>query len=304
MKLGYVSALFPDFSLNDILAHAASEGLDTVELMAWPVGKAERKFAGVTHVEVADFNQGQADEVLALAAKHGVGISALGYYPNVLDPDPAVSERTIAHLKKVIAAAPLLGLDRINTFIGRDWHLRVDDNWPRFLEVWRPLIRLAEDLGVKVAIENCPMLFTRDEWPGGKNLATTPAIWQRMFSDIPSPNFGLNYDPAHLIFRFMDPIAPLRNFREKLFHLHAKDAVIHRDQVNQVGFHDDPVNWHEGRIPGNGEMDWSHFMGVLKEVGYDGAVCIEVEDHTFGGDLEGRKAALHAAAQHLHPYFP
>ncbi len=303
MKLGFVTAILPELSLDEVLAFASAERLACLEVMCWPVGKAERKFAGVTHLDVTNFTQAQADDARALAEKHGVAISGLGYYPNVLDPEPAVSAPCIEHLRKVIAAAPLLGLTNVNTFIGRDWTRSVDENWPRFLEVWRPLIAHAEQHGVRIGIENCPMLFTRDEWPGGKNLATSPAIWRRMFADIPSASFGLNYDPSHFALQFMDPVSPLREFREKLFHLHAKDVKIHRDRLNEAGAFSEPLKWHQPRIPGYGEIDWARFMGALMETGYDGPVCIEVEDDTFGRTLEGRKRALRVAGNVLRPYF-
>lgn len=303
MKLGFVSAILADLPLDEVLAFAAVEGFTTVELMSWPVGKAERKFAGVTHVDVTSFTRTQADDVLALTHQYGVSISALGYYPNVLDPDPAVSETSIAHLKTVIAAAPLLGLTGVNTFVGRDWTKSVDDNWSRFLQVWRPLIAFAEDHGVRIGIENCPMFFTKDEWPGGKNLATSPSIWRRMFSDIPSASFGLNYDPSHFALQFMDPILPLREFKDKLFHVHAKDVKIDLANLNEVGVFAEPLKWHQPRIPGYGEIDWAQFMGALMAVGYDGPLCIEVEDDTFGKTLEGRQRALKVARNVLQPFF-
>lgn len=303
MKLGFVSAILPEVPLPELLAFAAAQEFSTVEIMCWPVGKAERRFAGVTHVDVANLSQAEAEDVIALTRKHGVSISALGYYPNVLDPDESASERTLAHLKKVIAAAPTLGLTHVNTFIGRDWTKSVDDNWPRMLEVWRPLIQFAEDRGVKIGIENCPMSFGANEWPGGKNLPTSPALWRRLFSDIPSANLGLNYDPSHFAFQFMDPISPLKEFREKIFHLHAKDVLIDRDRLNEHGIFAHPSLWHQPRIPGYGEIDWARFMAALTAIGYDGPVCIEVEDDTFGKSLEGRKRALIVARNVLRPYF-
>ena len=303
MKLGFVSAILPEVPLPELLAFAAAQEFSTVEIMCWPVGKAERRFAGVTHVDVANLSQTEAEDVLALTRKQGVSISALGYYPNVLDPDESASERTLAHLKKVIAAAPMLGLTHVNTFIGRDWTKSVDDNWPRMLKVWRPLIQFAEDQGVKIGIENCPMSFGANEWPGGKNLPVSPALWRRLFTDIPSPNLGLNYDPSHFAFQFMDPISPLREFRERIFHLHAKDVLIDRDRLNEHGIFAYPSLWHQPRIPGYGEIDWARFMAALTAIGYDGPVCIEVEDDTFGKSLDGRRRALIVARNVLRPYF-
>lgn len=303
MKLGFVSAILPELSLEDVLKFAAAERLACVEIMCWPVGKAERKYAGITHIDVTGFTKTQADEVNALCASHGVGISGLGYYPNPLDPDPAAAKVAVEHLKKVILAAEKLGLKNVNTFIGRDWTKSVDDNWPRFLKTWKPIIAFAEDHGIKIGIENCPMLFTRNEWPGGKNLMTTPVIWRRAFSDIPSKNFGLNYDPSHFILQWMDPLSPLREFKGKLFHLHAKDVRIRRERINDVGVFAYPLEWHQPRIPGYGDINWARFMAALMDVGYDGPVCIEVEDGTFGNTLEGRKAAVKVARNVLQPFF-
>jgi sugar phosphate isomerase/epimerase len=252
---------------------------------------------------VTGFTRAQADDVNALCGKHGVSISALGYYPNPLDPDPVVSRVAVSHFKKVILAAEKLGLKNANTFVGRDWTKTVDENWPRFLRTWKPIIAFAEDHGIKVGIENCPMSFSRDEWPGGKNLATTPVIWRRMFSDIPSRNFGLNYDPSHLVLQQMDPVSPLREFKSKFFHLHAKDMMIRPERLNEVGIFDFPREWHTPRIPGLGDINWARFMATLYEIGYDGPVCIEVEDDTFGKTLAGRKQALRVARNVLAPCF-
>jgi sugar phosphate isomerase/epimerase len=272
--------------------------------MCWPVGKAERKYAGVTHLAVAGFTQAQADDTRALAERCGAGISALGYYPNPLDPRAEVAKRSIEHLKLVIRAAEKLGLSTVNTFVGRDWTKSIDENWPRFLKTWKPLVAFAEDHGIRIGIENCPMLFTRDEWPGGKNLATTPVIWRRMFADVPSKNFGLNYDPSHCILQHMDPALPLVEFRERIFHAHAKDVKLDHARMNETGIFAFPSEWHQPRIPGFGEIDWGRFLGALLASGYDGPVCIEVEDDTFGKALEGRKNALRVAGNVLRPFFP
>jgi sugar phosphate isomerase/epimerase len=303
MELGFVSAILAELSLDEVLAFAAAEGFATVEAMCWPVGAADRKYAGVTHVDVTAFTKMQADDIRATCDRHRVSISGLGFYPNMLDPNPAVSEPAIAHFRKLIEAAPLLGLNTVNGFVGRDWTKTVDDNWPRFLAVWKPLVKYAEDHGVRIGIENCPMLFTRDEWPGGKNLMTTPAIWSRAFADIDSPAFGLNYDPSHFVLQDMDPIGVLEAFRGKLFYMHAKDVRIDRAGLEHFGRFDFPARWHQPRIPGYGEIDWGRFMAEVMRVGYDGPVCIEVEDDTFGKSIEGRKRGLRVARNVLKPYF-
>jgi sugar phosphate isomerase/epimerase len=304
MKLGFVSAILPEWTLDQVLAFAAQEQFRCVEVMCWPVGKADRRFAGVTHIDVDTLSQARIDDIHRSCQKHGVTLTALGYYPNPLDPRPEVSKAAVAHLRKVIRAARRLGLDTVNTFVGRDWTRSVDDNWPRFLKTWRPLIAFAEDHGVRVGIENCPMSFTADEWPGGKNLLTTPVIWRRAFHDIPSKHFGLNYDPSHFVLQHMDPASPLKEFQDKFFHVHAKDVKIRRDRIHEVGVFAHPLEWHQPRIPGYGEMDWSKFLGALMETRYRGPVCIEVEDDTFGKDLEGRQNALRVAGNVLRPFLP
>jgi sugar phosphate isomerase/epimerase len=303
MKLGFVSAILPDRNLEQVLQFAAAEGFATVELMCWPKGRADRRFAGVTHVDVDGLTQTLADTVNALCLKYGVGISGLGYYPNPLDPDPVARRVAGIHLRKVIRAAGKLGVRNVNTFVGRDWTKSVEANWPRFLKTWKPLVAFAEDHDIRIGIENCPMLFTRDEWPGGKNLMTTPVIWRRAFSDIPSKHFGLNYDPSHFVLQHMDPVSPLCEFQSKLFHLHAKDVKLQRDRMNEVGVFAAPLEWHEPRIPGYGEMDWGKFMSALMETSFRGPVCIEVEDDTFGRTLAGRHQALRVARNVLKPYF-
>jgi sugar phosphate isomerase/epimerase len=302
MQLGFVSAILPELSLEQVLAFAHEQDFECVELMCWPVGKAERKFAGVTHIDVTGFTRDQADDVNELCTKYRIRISGLGYYPNPLDPDPVISKRAVEHLKQVMRAAERLGLKTVNTFVGRNWKETVEQNWPRFLKIWRPLVAFAEDHDIRIGIENCPMFFTRDEWPGGKNLAMSPNVWRRMFADISSHHFGLNFDPSHFVLQFMDPLSPLREFRHKLFHLHAKDVQIRHDRLDQAGVFAVPKEWHTPRIPGFGDINWPAFMARLYEIGYDGPVCIEVEDETFGSTLEGRKRALKVAANFLRPY--
>ncbi len=303
MKLGFVTAILPELTFDNVLNFARHEGFSTVEVMCWPVGKAERKYAGVTHIDVTTLTKPKAQEILGHCEDQGVSISALGYYPNMLDPDAAISRAGVSHFKKVIAAAPKLGVNLVTGFVGRDWTKTVDENWPRFLKIWQPIIQYAEDHGVKIGIENCPMSFTRDEWPAGKNLMTTPAIWRRAFNDIDSPSFGLNYDPSHFILQDMDPLSPLAEFKSKLFHVHAKDVKINRAALNEVGRFDFPLQWHQPRIPGYGDINWPAFMAELMRIGYTGPLCIEVEDDTFGKTLEGRMQAIKVARNILAPYF-
>jgi sugar phosphate isomerase/epimerase len=292
MKLGFVSAIFPEYTLEQVLHFAAEAGFSSVEVMCWPPGRAERRYAGVTHLDATDLSPEAIKHVLDLVELHEVEISGLGYYPNPLAADRAESESAVEHLHRLIDAAAELGIRVVNSFVGRDPALTVDANWPRFLEVWRPLVRHAEARDVRIGIENCPMLFGADEWPGGKNLATSPAIWRRMFADIPSPNFGLNFDPSHLVWQQMDYLAPLAEFRDRLVHVHAKDARIDRAALDAHGVLGYPKLWHTPKIPGLGDVRWGAFLGALADSGYDGHVAIEVEDRAFEGSLEKRRESL------------
>ncbi|MFK7817199.1 MAG: sugar phosphate isomerase/epimerase family protein [Planctomycetaceae bacterium] len=303
MKLGFVSAILPDLDLRDVLTNASAIGFDTVEVMCWPKGKAERRYAGITHIDVAGFDTSAAEQVAGLCEETGVSISALGYYPNPLTPNAEESQRYVSHIKDVISAAAVLGLG-VNTFIGRDWTKSIDDNWPRFLEVWKPIIQFAEENDVRVGIENCPMSFTNDEWPGGKNLAISPAIWRRMFNDIPSDHFGLNYDPSHMIWQQMNYLAPMREFADKLFHIHAKDVRIDYDRLNDVGILATPNEYHTPKLPGLGSVDWGSFFSVLTDTGYSGPVCVEVEDRAYEDSLESQKASLWQSHQYLRQFVP
>ncbi len=302
MKLGFVSAILPDLSLEEVVQLASREGFDCVELMCWPTGKAERRYAGVTHVDVVNFDQADADRIKELMRGEGITISGLGYYPNPLVADHEEAAVYIEHLEKVVVAAELLGVDVVNTFIGRDWTRSVEDNWPRLLEVWPPLIEFAEEHGVRIGIENCPMLFTEDEWPGGKNLAHSPAVWRRMFEEIPAENFGLNYDPSHLLWQQIDPVRPLWEFGERVFHVHAKDVRVDGERLNDVGILATPLEYHTPKLPGLGDVDWGRFFSVLTDIGYDGPLCVEVEDRAYEKALESRTTALRQSARFLRQF--
>ena len=304
MTLGFVSAILPDLSLEEVLGFAASAGFACVELMCWPVGKAERRYAGVTHIDVVGFDKEDAEKVSAQVSAAGVAISGLGYYPNPLAPDRDEAQVYIDHLQQVIVAAKTLGVGVVNTFIGRDWTKSIDENWPRFKEVWVPLIGFAGDHGIRIGIENCPMAFSQDEWPGSKNLASSPAIWRRMFEEIPGDNFGLNYDPSHMIWQHMDYLKPIGEFADKLFHVHAKDVRLDQHRLDDVGVMATPLEYHTPKLPGLGDVDWGQFFSVLSDVGYEGPVCIEVEDRAYEATLESRKTSLVQSGRYLRQFMP
>jgi len=302
MELGFVSAILPELNFEELVDYAADCGYKCIEVCCWPVGKAERRYAGVTHIDVDALDELQAASINSYLKNKGIEISALGYYPNPLDPEEDKSNFYITHIKKVIDASVLLGVHRVNTFIGRDKNRSVDENFEAFRRVWNHLIQYAESKKVKVGIENCPMIFTHDEWPGGNNLATTPAIWRRMFSEIKSDYFGLNYDPSHLLWMQMDYLKPLYEFRDKLFHIHLKDARVYRDKLNDVGIMATPLEFHTPKLPGLGDIDWGKFISTLNDIRYNGPVCVEVEDKTFEGSLEDRKYSLVLCKRFLDQY--
>jgi sugar phosphate isomerase/epimerase len=304
MQLGFVTAILPDQSLEEVLATAAEIGYDCIEVMCWPRGKAERRYAGVTHIEVEQFDANAAAAIHDLTQRYGVSISGLGYYPNPLAADAAEASRAVEHIRRVIEACATLGIRQMNTFVGRDWRRSVKENWERFNETWPALVRHAEQHDVRIGIENCPMLFTDDEWPGGKNLAISPAIWQRMFEAIPSDHFGLNYDPSHMVWMQMDYLAPLRDFADRIFHVHAKDVRVDRHRLHQVGILATPLEYHTPKLPGMGEVDWGRFVSVLGDSGYRGPVCVEVEDRSYEGSLEARRAALQQSYTFLRNFLP
>ncbi|OHB80001.1 MAG: AP endonuclease [Planctomycetes bacterium RBG_16_55_9] len=292
VKLGFVSAILADQTFEEVILFAAEAGYSCVEIMCWPIGKAERRYAGVTHIDVAKLSSERIKEIRDLLDRKHVSISGLGYYPNPLEADKKNAAHYIAHLKKVIGAAVQLGLKNVNTFVGRDHQLSLEENFKRFKRVWPPIVKHADSCGVKIGIENCPMFFTNDEWPGGKNLASSPAIWRRMFEEIPSENFGLNYDPSHLVWQFMDYIKPIHEFKDRIFHVHVKDAKILHAELNNVGILATPLSFHRPKLPGLGDVDWGKFFSALTDIGYKGAACVEVEDRSYEGSLKMRKQSL------------
>jgi sugar phosphate isomerase/epimerase len=300
MKLGFVTAILPELNLEQLLETAAEIGYQCVEALCWPPGGPDRKYGGVTNFDCTDFTQAMADDILALCAKHGVGFSALGYYSNPLSADQEQADAAQTHLRKVIDAAPMLGLANVNSFIGANHTVALEDNMERFEQVWPDLVRYAEDRGIRIGIENCPMLYP-NTWPFGVNLARTPAIWRRMFETIPSDHFGLNYDPSHLVMQLIDPIAPIHEFGSRIFHAHAKDMRIDPQRLDDVGSLVPPMERSTAKIPGLGDIDWGDWIGALTDVGYDGPVCVEVEDEAFTQDLAARKRSLQISYNVLKP---
>ena len=303
MKLGLMTAAFPDKSLRDVAEWASETGFEMLELACWPVGKATRRYAGVTTLDVTNFSRKDADEARAILDENELEISSLGYYPNPMHPDPEHRDVVIDHLKKVIdAAALVMDAPIVGTFIGRDKDKTVEENFEIFKEIWPSIVQYAGDKGVRIAIENCPMIFTNDEWPGGNNLASSPAIWREMFRIIPDENFGLNLDPSHLVWLMIDYYQVIREFNQRIFHVHAKDLEIDREGLYENGTLSLGMGWQIPRLPGLGEVDWGGFISQLYRFGYDYVISIEHEDRKFEGTEDLIKRGFLISRDILKPY--
>lgn len=288
MKLGFVSAILDQSSYEEMIDTASELGFACVEAACWPQEKAERRYAGVSHIDAERVLEDEkyAKHILDYSAGKKVEISSLAYYPNTMDPDLNKRKAIISHLEHVIRASHKLGIGMVTTFIGRDQTMSIEENLELVKELWPPIIRLAEELEVKVAIENCPMLFGRDQWPGGQNLMTTPAVWKKVFEILDSDFLGINYDPSHFVWQMIDYIQPLYEFRSKIFHVHYKDIKVYKDRLDQCGVMAYPLDFMSPKLPGLGDVDWGGYVSALTDIGYDGYSCIEVEDKAFEGSSE------------------
>jgi sugar phosphate isomerase/epimerase len=303
MKLGFLTAALPDNNLEQAAKWGAESGFEAIEIACWPFEKAARRYAGVTHIDVVNLDKSKAKAIRSMLDNYGLIISSLAYYPNPLHPDVDHREIVINHLKKVIDAAALLEVPNVGTFVGKDKNKTVPENFEDFAKIWPPIVKYASERNVKIAIENCPMIFSYDEWPGGNNLASTPAIWRKMWEIIPDDNFGLNLDPSHLILQMIDIERVVREFSAKIFHVHAKDLHIDHEGLYNHGVLSQGMGWQVPRLPGLGDMDWKKFFAALTAARYDGVVSIEHEDRVFEGDEELVKRGFYLSRDILKPYF-
>ena len=302
MKLGFVSAIFDQSTFEEMIDFASEHGFECVEVACWPQGKAERRYAGVSHINVDEVDDAKAEYILNYCKERNVEISSLAFYPNTLDPNPEKRTANVEHIKKLIQVSAKLGINMVTTFIGRDQTKTVEENLEIAKEVWTPIIKLAEELKVKVAIENCPMLFGPDQWPGGQNLMTTPKIWRKMFELIPSDYFGLNYDPSHFVWQMMDYIKPMYEFKDKIFHVHYKDIKVYKDKLDDCGIMAYPLDFMSPKLPGLGDVDWAKYVSALTDIRYEGYTCIEIEDKAFEGSLDRVKDSLIISQRYLRQF--
>jgi len=283
MKISFLTAPLNNMSLDDLLKWGNKEGFQALEVACWPNTHEIRRYAGSQHISVEGLTISEASEINDKFKKYNLEISSLAYYPNYLDPDPEISDFTKNHLKKVINAASLLGVDNVGTFVGRDSNKSVEESLKDFKRVFTDLVKYAEDYNVKIAIENCPMLW-KDRWPGGNNLAATPEIWAQMFELIPSETLGLNLDPSHLVWQFINYVQVVYDFRDRIYHVHAKDTRIMPEVLARTGARG--FGFYKDKVAGLGDIDWKRFISALYEINYQGVISIENEDRDFEKDEE------------------
>ncbi|MFR6672812.1 MAG: sugar phosphate isomerase/epimerase family protein, partial [Enterococcus avium] len=294
-----VSAILDQSDFYEMIDIVAENGLDCVEVACWPAGKAERRYAGVSHIDTENLTKEQAEEYKDYAADKKVAISALAYYPNPLDENLEKRQRVIDHIYSVIDAAKLMEINLVTTFIGRMPSKTISENLKEVEKVWKPILAYAEKQKVKIAIENCPMLFTEDEWPGGQNLMTTPALFRKIFDLLDSDYLGLNYDPSHFVWQQMDYLAPIYEFNDKLFHVHYKDIKVYWNKLQEVGVMATPLEYMSPKLPGLGDVDWGKYVSALTDIGYSGYTCIEVEDRAYESDYEDVKRSIKQSTHYL-----
>ena len=301
IKFGLLTAILDGWTYEEAVDIAADMGFSCLEVACWPAGKAERRYAGVSHIDAERVleDDDYAKYVLDVATAKNIRISSLAFYPNVLDPDQEKSEAAIAHLKALIKASAKLGVNMVTTFIGKDQHKTLEENIELFKQVWPDIISLAEENGVKVGIENCPMLFGPDQWPGGQNLMCTPAIYRRLFEIIPSPNFGLNFDPSHYVWQQLDYLKTVYEFKDRIFHVHFKDIKLYPDKLAECGVLAYPLDYMSPKIPGQGDVNWGAFVSALNDIRYDGCAVIEVEDKAFEGSREDILSSIRLSKHYL-----
>lgn len=301
MKLGFVSAILDTWTYEEMMSVASEMGFACVEVACWPQGKAERRYAGVSHIDAQRVisDESYRLHILDVSREKNVEISSLAFYPNTLDADLEKRQAAVDHLMDLIEASKLLGVNMVTTFIGRDQTKTVDENMDLVAEVWPPIIRKAEQLGVRIGIENCPMLFGKDQWPGGQNIFTSPANWRRVFDILKSDNLGINFDPSHFVWQMMDYVRPVKQFKDKMFHIHFKDIKLYRDKLDEVGIMAYPLEFMQPKLPCYGDVKWDEFVGALTDIGYDGYACIEIEDRAFEGSREKILKSLEISKKYM-----
>jgi sugar phosphate isomerase/epimerase len=303
VKLGFLTACLPGTPLDEIVGWAAAEGFEGLEVAVWP--DVPGRDWEASHIDVTTLDAAGAFDVRSHLDDHGLEISALAYYENNLDRDSRRRESVHEHLRRVVDAAQLLGVGLVGTFVGRDVSLTVADNMRLAEKTLPPLVEYAADRGVRLVVENCPMEgWHPDGYPA--NLAYSPELWDWMF-DL---GLFLNFDPSHLGWLGIDPIAALAGYVDHVLHVQAKDVEIDAQARDRYGVFGKAVDrsaspwdsgWWRYRIPGLGQIDWPRLVDCLKDGGFDGYVSVEHEDPVWSGTPERVREGLTIARHTLSP---
>ncbi len=286
MKLGLVTSILDGTDFPEVIDVTSDIGYECLEVACWPIGNSSRRYAGVTHIDVNNLDAKRIDEINSYTSQKNMNISALAYYPNMLNEDLKQREMHIKHIKRLIENVHHFGSDTVTSFIGRVQNLSVEENLSIVKEVWLPILDHAEKYEVKIGIENCPMYFGKEQWPGGQNLMTSPDNWNKIFEILDSDKLGINYDPSHFIWQQIDYLKPLYEFKDKIFHVHFKDIKLYEDRLDKVGVLAYPLEYMAPKLPGLGDIDWGKFVSALNDIGYTGSACVEVEDRAFENSKE------------------
>lgn len=255
MRVGFITR----YDKVDDMDFAAEQGFFGLELMCWN----------------GDGLLDSADSVKRSMDERGLQIITMGFWGNNLDP----SQREAWQRRQsgVIDLAAKWGVPKVATFAGRDPTTDLDGNLKVFKAFWQPLVKKAEDKGIQICFENCPM-YDPDSLRS-INIATSPVIWEHIFDEIDSPALGLQFDPSHLYWEKIDYIAALREFAPKIGLVHAKDTEILEDELSRRGILG--KGWWRYRLPGLGAIDWKAFVATLREIDYTGDIAIEHEDPLY-----------------------
>jgi sugar phosphate isomerase/epimerase len=302
MDLGFLTVCLGEMSLREKAKWASKKGFKCLEVACWP--RENTRDYSSSDIDVANLTQAEADEIKGYMKEYGLRISSLAYYDNNLHNDPERRAFINGHVKKCIDAASMLGTDMVGTFVGRNIDKSIEENFDEFEKVFGELVGYAEKKGIKIIIENCPM----EGWqaagvPG--TISYTPELWDEMFKRVPSKNFGLNFDPSHLLFQLIDYYALVPKYIDRIFHVHAKDAEVFEDRLKWYGVFnkqlkgDKPYGYWRFRMPSLGQVDWKKFVGILKENGYDDVLSIEHEDPLYEGSDEKVLEGLSIGYDHL-----
>ncbi|MGE5549735.1 MAG: sugar phosphate isomerase/epimerase family protein [Bacteroidota bacterium] len=281
MKMGF---------LTNSLVWAGIKDLRAIAAWAIANGFADLEVGPATPLDEAVFGR--------ILDEGKIAISALIYCRNFLCESEQEAAEHQGQLRRRIQFAARMGIEKIVCSTGvlpascKGMSFDPEASLDRVIEFLKRMVDLAERHGVKLAVENCPMMG---------NIAVSPFIWDKMFAAIGSKSLGLTYDPSHLVWQFIDPYENILRFRERIFHVHGKDTEILAPKLRELGvLHNN--KWWRHRLPGLGDLDWNRIVANLYEIGYDGTISIEHEDPVWEGTEAKVKAGLLRSRDHIQQF--